>query len=397
MRPNALSLVVALVVSVGVTAAAQLAEHAPGQGQGPPQGSEPGPVFRLSVSLVQVDAVVTDRKGRHVTTLGPADFQVLQDGKPQPVTAVAYVRADERYLDASGAPEPVVIPTSPRQARRVIALVVDDSRMTFESIYHTRMGLQRFVDRELQADDLVTVVTTSGTRGTSWPFTFSRPELRAAVNRLRFSLWNASAAGALEPLENIFDLLPTTAERDREQHFAVNALNRIADVIAAVRELPGRKTVLLVSEGFSISGLSDSQIRDAMYGLVDQANRAGVVIYAVDPRGLVFTGLSAADSTGSPSAMAQMMARRHDALLQTQDGLRYVAGQTGGFAVVNNNDMPGAFRRVLEDQRGYYLIGFQPSGDTFYPNRGFRRVKVKVTRRGLRVRTRAGFYGVATE
>jgi VWFA-related protein len=397
MRPNALSLVVALVVSVGVTAAAQLAEHAPGQGQGPQQGSEPGPVFRLSVSLVQVDAVVTDRKGRHVTTLGPADFQVLQDGKPQPVTAVAYVRADERYLDASGAPEPVVIPTSPRQARRVIALVVDDSRMTFESIYHTRLGLQRFVDRELQADDLVTVVTTSGTRGTSWPFTFSRPELRAAVNRLRFSLWNASAAGALEPLENIFDLLPTTAERDREQHFAVNALNRIADVIAAVRELPGRKTVLLVSEGFSMSGLSDSQIRDAMYGLVDQANRAGVVIYAVDPRGLVFTGLSAADSTGSPSAMAQMMARRHDALLQTQDGLRYVAGQTGGFAVVNNNDMPGAFRRVLEDQRGYYLIGFQPSGDTFYPNRGFRRVKVKVTRRGLRVRTRAGFYGVATE
>ena len=146
-----------------------------------------------------------------------------------------------------------------------------------------------------------------------------------------------------------------------------------------------------------MSGLSDSQIRDAMYGLVDQANRAGVVIYAVDPRGLVFTGLSAADSTGSPSAMARLMSRRNDALMQTQDGLRYVAGQTGGFAVVNSNDMPGAFRRVLDDQRGYYLIGFQPSGDTFYPGRGFRRVKVKVARRGLRVRTRAGFYGIATE
>jgi VWFA-related protein len=395
MRLNALLLFVALAISAAVTAAAQRPEQ--GSGQGPEQTDEPRPVFRLSVSLVQVDAVVTDRKGRHVTTLGPADFQVLQDGKPQPVTAVAYVRADERYLDASGAPEPVVIPTSPRQARRVIALVVDDSRMTFESIYHTRMGLQRFVDGELQADDLVTIVTTSGTRGTSWPFTFSRPELRAAVNRLQFSLWNASAAGALDPLENTFELLPSAAERDREQHFAVSALNRIADVIAAVRELPGRKTVLLVSEGFSMSGLSDSQIRDAMYGLVDQANRAGVVIYAVDPRGLVFTGLSAADSTGSPSAMARLMSRRNDALLQTQDGLRYVAGQTGGFAVVNSNDMPGAFRRVLDDQRGYYLIGFQPSGDTFYPGRGFRRVKVKVARRGLRVRTRAGFYGIATE
>ena len=95
--------------------------------------------------------------------------------------------------------------------------------------------------------------------------------------------------------------------------------------------------------------------------------------------------------------MADVSARRSDALLQTQDGLRYVADQTGGFAVVNNNDMPGAFRRVLDDQRGYYLIGFQPSEDTFKADKGFRRVKVKVTGKGLRVRTRAGFFGVATE
>jgi VWFA-related protein len=107
--------------------------------------------------------------------------------------------------------------------------------------------------------------------------------------------------------------------------------------------------------------------------------------------------LSAADSTSNPSAMARMMSRRNDALLQTQDGLRYVAGETGGFAVVNSNDMPRAFRRVLDDQRGYYLIGFQPGGDTFDPDRRFRRVKVKVVPKGLRVRTRAGFYGIATE
>ena len=188
-----------------------------------------------------------------------------------------------------------MVPRTPRDARRVIGVVVDDSRMTFESIYRTRMGLRRFVDAELQPDDLVTVVTTSGERGTSWPFTFSRPELRAAVNRLRFSLSRASAAGALEPLENAFERLPTSFERHREEQFAVNALNRIAEVIAAVRELPGRKTVLLVSEGFSMSGLNDWQIRDAMYTLVDHANRAGVVIYCVDPRGLVFTGFSAAD------------------------------------------------------------------------------------------------------
>ena len=99
------------------------------------------------------------------------------------------------------------MPTRPRDARRVIGLVVDDSRMTFESHYRTRMALRRFVDEQLLPDDLVSVVTTSGGRGTRWPFTFSRAELRAAVSRLQFSLWNASAAGALEPLENRFDLL----------------------------------------------------------------------------------------------------------------------------------------------------------------------------------------------
>jgi VWFA-related protein len=384
MRPRSLSLLAALALSIPLAAQR-------------PERPEPGPVFRLSVSLVQVDAVVTDRKNHHVTTLGAADFQVLQDGRPQPVTAVAYVRNDDRYLDETGAPEPPVSPTSPRDARRVIGIIVDDSRMTFESVYRTRRGLRRFVDEQLEPADFVTVVTTSGMRGTSWPFTFSRPELRAAVTRLRFSLWNASAAGALEPLEETFDVLPTPFERFREEHFAVNALNRIADVIDAVRELPGRKAVLLVSEGFSMSGLSDSRIRDAMYRLVDRANRAGVVIYAVDPRGLMFTGLTAADNAASAAAMAEITARRNEALLQTQDGLRFVAGQTGGFAVVNSNDIPGAFRRVLEDQRGYYLIGFQPSDDTFGPDKRFRRVKVKVMRKGLRVRTRAGFYGIATE
>src|SRR5215203_3266542 len=100
MGPRSLSLLAALVLSTPIAAQR-------------PERPDPGPVFRLSVSLVQVDAVVTDRKGRHVTTLGPADFEVFQDGKPQPVTAVAYLRADEQYFDASGAPEPIDVPASP--------------------------------------------------------------------------------------------------------------------------------------------------------------------------------------------------------------------------------------------------------------------------------------------
>lgn len=357
------------------------------------------PVFRLGVSLVQLDAVVTDRHGRQVTTLGPDDFEVLQDGRRQPVTAVAYIRADEQVFDEQGAPI-VTTPRRPRDARRVIALIVDDSRMSFGSIYRTRRALAKMINEQLLPEDLVSIVTTSGMRGTVWPFTFSRPELRAAANRLRFSLRSA-AVDELDSLglHGAFGLMPSVEDEFRETVFAVSALNRVADVIDAVRELPGRKTVVLVSEGFGIwgYGTDNGAVRDAMKVLVDRANRAAVVIYAVDPRGLMVTSATAAD--GPSAGGAELESQRSAALSASQGGLQFVTAQTGGFAVVNNNDMPGAFRRVMDDQRGYYLVGYQPDGSTFGPGseRLFRRLKIKVTRRGLKVRARAGFYGIPTE
>jgi VWFA-related protein len=356
------------------------------------------PVFRLSVSLVQLDAVVTDRKGHHVTDLGPDAFVVLQDGQPQPVTAVAYIRADEPLVDDHGVPL-TSAPVLPRDARRVIAVVVDDARMSFGSIARTRTALRRFVDEQLHPDDLVTIITTSARPGTSWPFTFGRAELRAAASRLRYSLWNAVDGGDLEGLDRIY--ARSRIEDLRQRSFAIDAMNRIADVIDAVRELPGRKTIVLVSEGFAMFGPGDSNniIRDGMRRLVDRANRAAVVVYAIDPRGLVPTGLTAADDTPSMNRLLELMAERGSALRETQDGLRFVAAQTGGFAVVDQNDIPRAFGKIMADQEGYYLIGYQPAASTFGADgaRQYRSLKVKVTRKGLRVRARTGFYGVPTE
>ena len=67
--------------------------------------------------------------------------------------------------------------------------------------------------------------------------------------------------------------------------------------IDLLKPLPGRKSVILLSEGFTIfgPGLDNALMRDLMQRLVDHANRAGVVVYALDPRGLVYTGLTAAD------------------------------------------------------------------------------------------------------
>lgn len=352
------------------------------------------PVFRVSVSLVQLDAVVTDKHGRHVTTLGPDDFEVYQDGKPQPVVGASYVEIDDPWVDTSGlAPLPVEA-LKPADARRIVVVVVDDLRMSFESVYRARRGIAAFLDEHFKSGDLGMIMTTSGA-GLS-QLTYSPAVLKAAASRLRFSLFNVQAASALAPVD---DIVESGAEQFLEQTFAESSIRRIADAIAAVRTLPGRKSVVLVSEGFSVfgAGMDNAAIRDLLRRLVDRSNRAGVVIYGLDPRGLVTTGITAADSVRRGGT--GIAARRRAALLESQDGLRYVAAETGGFAVINSNDIARGFGRIMSDQRGYYLIGYQPEAGTLHAKSDvqFKRLKVKVKPKGLKIRTRAGFYARPTE
>jgi VWFA-related protein len=372
------------------------------RGESTPTRADARPIFRLSVSLVQLDAVVTDGKGRHVTTLEAQDFEVFQDGRPQPVTAVAYVDASVDWQDTSGFPPLPAEAIRPTDARRVIGIVVDDLRMSFESIFYARHGLDRFAQQQFVPGDRVVLVTTSGGYGRAPELTASAGTLKAAVNRLRYSMWGMSGASALDPLDGANDSFGAL-EAFRDRSFAVGAIQRVEDVIDALKPLPGRKSVVLVSEGFAVGGVGiDSNfIQSAMQGLVDRANRAGVVIYAIDPRGLVVTGLTAADSSSGMSAarLSGVASMRAQALRESQDGLRFLAGETGGFAVVNSNDLAFGMKRIMTDQRGYYLIGYQPEAGTLAEatRPRFRHLKIKVKRKGLRVRTRSGFYNVASE
>src|SRR6185503_10339516 len=102
----------------------------------------------------------------------------------------------------------------------------------------------------------------------------------------------------------------------------------------------------------------------------------------------------------SSDEMAQKAEERRNDFFDTQEGLHYLAKETGGFFVHNTNDINRGISRVLEDQKGYYLIGYVPDSSTFRAERGLRRFhkfNMKVKRAGLRVRTRTGFYGIADE
>jgi VWFA-related protein len=372
------------------------------------------PTFRAGTRLATFDAVVTDRKGRHVTDLTPADFEVVERGRRQTVRQVAYVHAlrpDGAPTAAAGADAPAApAPAMPgasglpsrEQTGRVMAIVVDDLRMSLRSTVDVRTMLNRYVDRQLRPGDLVAIIRTAGGAGALQQFTTDRRLLKAAIERVRASarVWPPTPYG---PWEGDGEGLADRFERDVTLEGSLGAL---AYVVRGIQALPGRKTVVFVSEGFYLA-TPDNRLNDALPEVdhvIDTANRGGVVMYAIDPQGLVnpvLAEFSAQRSRSDPSYTGTSMATvppssfvASRALFETQGSLEYLAGQTGGFAVVNNNDLTGGLARIGADTRGYYLIGF----DTAIPS-GVRtdegEVKIRVKRKDLEVRARRDRFGPA--
>lgn len=388
-------------------------------------------VVRITANLVQIDAVVVDKNGRQVTDLTAADFEIFEDGKPQQITNFSYIsneaKAPEEVAKPTVAPTdknaPPVPPARlrPEQVRRTIALVVDDLGLSFESAYYTRTALKKFVDEQMQPNDLIAIIRTGAGIGALQQFTSDKRMLYAAIERVKFNLSGRGGVGVFAPLAGNSQLAggqageegrgnnrgeenedrDVAAELDqfREEIFSVGTLGAVNYVVRGMRELPGRKSVILFSDGFVLFNINNdnTRVRQALRNLTDLANRASVVIYSLDPRGLVVTGLTAADDTSgfTPEQLSRRISERSDRLFETQSGLRYLAEETGGFAVVNSNDLNKGVRRVLEDQKGYYLIGYRPAGETF--DRRYHKFAVRVKRPGLKVRTRTGFYGVTDE
>ena len=390
--------------------------------------------FRVGVDAVRIDAVVTDRDGRIVGGLDAADFEVRQDGRLEKVTFVQFVpvaagpeaRRQPGAADPLAAIEPAIAPRANRaDIQRTFAVVVDDLGLSFESFRNTQRALHAFVDRELGPTDLAAIVRTGGSGGALQSFTTDRRVLHAAIDGVR---WNGASRNGVEAFEPVNKLaLPldggrlggpdpsgrspsmdpndfATVTRLRRSMSAAGTLGALNLVVRAARDLPGRKAVVLVSEGFELFDRRDKQpdtrVRAALDGVIDQATRAGVVIYSLDSRGLQSGGLQAADNTGYlPEGGIRDEAGNRTTLLQdTQEGMAYLAEQTGGFAVLNTNDLARGLARISENVRGYYVIGYVPRDGTF-ARRGekpsLHKISIKVRRPGLHVTTRKEFLGVS--
>ena len=295
--------------------------------------------------------------------------------------------------------------------------MVDDLSLSFQSAYQVRRALKKFVDEQMQDGDLVAIIRTGAGIGALQQFTSDRRQLYAAIEKV---VWNPLGRGNIGAFAPIRDNEKIVDENESEEdkaarensenafedfqgaYFATGTLGALRYIVTGMKELPGRKSVILFSDGFKIfqrdeQGFSDGgTVLDFLRQLVDTANRASVVFYTIDARGLQTTNITAEDSVSAdPQRLQQVLSERNTELLDTQDGLIYLARETGGFAAINSNDISGGVRRILDDQ-SYYLIGYQPDSDTFdAKTRRFNKLEVRVKNKDLKVRYRSGFFNVA--
>src|SRR5262245_37984683 len=366
---------------------------------------------RISTQLVQIDATVTDKKGEHVEDLSEDDFELMVDGKKQNITYFRLVKLPEPKRSepaAANAPKSnTPLPATPmktiapEQVHRTIAFVVDDLGLSFESTYWTRRAIKKFVDEQMQEGDLVAIIRTGRGLGALQQFTSDKRVLYAAIEKLTWNPYSRDMIPRFGTVDNNDTRSQESREAEgrfedfRETVFSVGTLGALNFVVRGLRELPGRKSAILISDGFRLFGRNrdNTQVLDQVRRLTDLANRSSVVIYSLDAKGLQTLFPTAADNIGNPTGpqFAERLSQMSQDNFDSQEGLTYVARETGGFAVLNNNDVNLGIRRALKDQQSYYLLGFDPDDQKF--DRKYHSIKLKVNRPGLQTRTRAGFIG----
>ncbi|MBX7220167.1 MAG: VWA domain-containing protein [Blastocatellia bacterium] len=379
---------------------------------------EPDAILKVSTSLVQIDAVVVDKQGRHVTNLTAEDFEILEDKQPQPISNFAYVSlqpvagTNSANLPLAKTPkdEYSLAPASslPRteNIRRSYVLVVDDLNLSAESIRRVQSALKSFLIEQMQPFDLVAILQTGKSQGILQQFTNDKRRLLGAVQNLH---WNPAGRGRLSGASwgsdrstsqatggkgGLFDAeLAENLNAGRTENLIGASLSALRLAVKGLENLPGRKSILFLSDGLPQLGTGNSRLHSSFEKLVQQANRSEVVVYPIEATGLETGGLTGADRVSDTGTnLSTLQGIRTSDRLDSQQGLRSLARETGGVAFLNSNNLNHSLGKVLEEQRGYYLLGYvltnPADGDWLKAHR----LAVRVKRPELTVRTRNGFY-----
>jgi VWFA-related protein len=370
-----------------------------------PAADQPPITFKVEVNYVEIDAIVTDQQGNFVRTLTKDDFQVLEQGKPQTVSIASLVDIPVEKFDPplfkTKPVEPDVRSNSEEFNGRVFVLVLDDLNTSFSRSARVKLAARQFIERYLGANDVAAIVQTGGAKATGQEFTGSRERLLRAVNNF---MGQKERSGTLERIDEYYRTLGTGMTgrpRDPNESIRVykarntySTLKSVADYMAGIRGR--RKSVVFFSEGIDydiydpIGNTWASDIRQYSQDAIAAATRANVSFYSVDPRGLAgFDDVAEIGSLPNDPSVGLGLSALQRELQISQDSLRVLSDETGGFAAVNSNDFAKSFERIIRDNSSYYLLGYY-SNDSKRDGQ-FRTLTVRVKQPGLEVRARKGY------
>ncbi|HQR33842.1 MAG TPA: VWA domain-containing protein [Blastocatellia bacterium] len=429
-----LRLVKYFITLTALSLALTISSAAQSQNKENQQGQDPG-TLRIETELVQVDLVVTDKQGKIVKDLKREDFQIFEDGKPQTITHFSVGTATRQATWLRTEPKTsgktasaTALPASPAiNAGRYLVLAVDDIHLKPANLMLAKKTLAKFIDQQIGQSDQVAMITTSGQVGMFQQFTSSHEALQRAVNRLSVATRTATnnfdipritpyqaeliEDGDNDALELAVQELMAKQGLDRRMAISTSqsrarmiiqennnlttaTLSTLENIVRDLRGLPGRKVLVLLSDGFLLGGQRNGVHYD-IRRITDAATRAGVVIYSLDARGLM--AMPETMDASSPSffgtgALAAARFRLESSSMEAErDGMFALAEDSGGKAIFNNNDLNLGLQKILDDTESYYLLAFEPT--VSYRDGRFRKLEIKVPNRPeLKVRTRKGYF-----
>jgi VWFA-related protein len=421
----------------------------PLQSQDRKQGktAEDDEVIKVTSNLVSLDLIVKDRKGKVVTDLKANDFKVFENGVPQKIEFFDSTLTGSGGNEA-GQTSSTTVSTSPTSRtatgfpRNIIALVLDGQSTELANLKHVREGTVKYIRERISDSDSVALFSISGGLQLLQSFTQDKAKLIAAVEKAYdsstvaktseardisehiSSLRDQISGGASGPIAATPDAAATgsaaaqtmIAQRMLEQYIQLRSalstqqtrpvLAALAAISEGLRPIPGKKTLVMFSQGFVATEALDWQVQST----IDIANRANVAIYIIDSSGLtggapVSGALVPASPLGGISAATDMEHRRRagagesvfdisrqEGLNRQQDLLYRISEDTGGHFVKNTNDIAAGLERIDAEIRSRYTIAYRSTDPNF--DGSFRKVKIEVSRPDANILTRAGYYAI---
>ncbi len=361
----------------------------------------------VHVDLVQIDAVVTDKDGNILKGLTAANFQLLEDGKAQKLDKIDYFDVEKMETAEKEDSEPIIISlkasNDPEKLRpivldhRMMVLFFDMTSLQPEDLLRATDAAQKFVNEQMTAADLVSVVSFSTQFRINADFTNDKKVLLAAIRSLipgKDSMLASLASTANDAVTEDTGAAFTADDTEFNIFNTDNKLYAMEALANLLGGIPGRKSVLQFTGGITQTG---EENRSSVTAATNAANKNNVSIYPVDSRGLLSdtpggdasTGMSTSRTAFSGTAVYQQSQARQD----SRDTLSTLAQDTGGKLFADEGDFSKIFKQVQDESTGYYMLNYYSTNAA--RDGRYRAVKVKLVNvpAGAKIKHREGYYG----